>query len=74
MSVFGIYIDKLFIVVGGLLLLLVGIWLAVRIDRFREELYYIEHEIDQADGAERDVWLERRRRLISSLNPFKKKR
>ena len=39
MSVFGIYIDKLFIVVGGLLLLLVGIWLAVRIDRFRDELY-----------------------------------
>lgn len=74
MSIFGIYIDKLFILVGGLVLLLLGIWLSVRINRFREELYYIEHEIFNTDGDEREVWIERRHKLIRSLNPFRRKK
>ena len=58
------------IALGVFLLLLFVISVVLRLERFLEELRYVNMEIQRASPRERKFWLRRRRRLWLMLLPF----
>ncbi|MBR5500633.1 MAG: hypothetical protein IKV74_03810 [Clostridia bacterium] len=63
-------VKLLAVVIGGGLLLLMFIGFVERAMDFRQELQYLEMEIDRTEGAEQAYWKRQKRALWLSLLPF----
>lgn len=61
-------------ILAVLLLVLALTWLILKAKGFKDELDYLNMEVNRTEGEERRRWIRRRRRLWLSLIPFVKKR
>lgn len=64
------YVEVLMAIVCVLIGLPILIVTVQRVDRFRDDLSYINEEIERTVGAEQQAWKARKRRLWLSLLPF----
>lgn len=57
----------------GLIVLLLMVGLALRLEEFKRDLKYVKTEIKRTRGSERRAWQKEKRRLWLSLIPFYKR-
>ena len=57
----------------GLIVLLLLVGLALRLEEFKRDLKYVKTEIKRTRGSERRAWQKEKRRLWLSLIPFYKR-
>lgn len=70
-TLFGVKIEMATILVLATIgLILLCLWIVPLIIGFREELKYIDMEIQRTEGRERAHWEKKRRKLWLSLLPF----
>ncbi|MBQ8696125.1 MAG: hypothetical protein IJ519_00230 [Clostridia bacterium] len=70
MNLHAIFREPLFVLLAVIVFLALAVWAAVSLHYFQMELRYLNNEISRTDGAEREMWKRRRRRLWLSLIPF----
>ena len=71
LTIFGVELDMLTIfVLATIGLILLCLWLVPVIIGFRDELEYLNMEIQRTEGRERAHWEKKKRKLWLSLIPF----
>ena len=71
LSIFGVELDMLTVfVLATIGLILLCLWLVPLIISFRDELEYLNMEIQRTDGRERAHWEKKKKKLWLSLLPF----